>query len=234
MSDADEGTALYRIRGEESLLLYIGISDDFGRRWKEHAKQQPWWDEMRSMSVDRWYQTRGEAEAAEKAAIKAEKPRYNKAHAGRAGIPSGERAQPLAGRGLPERHPRPFPREEFDRREPLAILGGFSRLNYLPVPEPGDPGYGEWAGRVIADFTLAWARGRHSVSVMLDDLRAVERFDPSPETAVRCRSVRRRLYDSAGLSCPRCSGSPARGMFCLSCGAGDSAGISSPAPAVAA
>ena len=35
-------TALYRLFGDADLLLYIGISDDFGRRWKEHAKTQPW------------------------------------------------------------------------------------------------------------------------------------------------------------------------------------------------
>jgi predicted GIY-YIG superfamily endonuclease len=83
MSEANalaDGTALYRIRGEEALLLYIGISDDFGRRWKEHAKQQPWWGEMRSLSVDCWYGTRSEAETAEELAIKAERPKYNKTH----------------------------------------------------------------------------------------------------------------------------------------------------------
>lgn len=76
-----DGTALYRVRGENALLLYIGISDNFGRRWKEHAKRQPWWSEMRSLSVDRWYGSRAEAEAAEAAAIKAEQPKYNKTHA---------------------------------------------------------------------------------------------------------------------------------------------------------
>lgn len=37
-------TALYRIFGDADLLLYIGISKDFGTRWKQHAKAQPWWD----------------------------------------------------------------------------------------------------------------------------------------------------------------------------------------------
>ncbi len=76
-----DGTALYRIRGEQALLLYVGVSDDFGRRWKEHAKQQPWWEEMRSLSVDCWYESRDEAGIAEAAAIRAEKPKYNKRHA---------------------------------------------------------------------------------------------------------------------------------------------------------
>ena len=75
-----DGTALYRIRGEGALLLYIGVSEDFGRRWKEHAKQQSWWGEMRSLSVDRWYESRAEAGDAEVAAILAEQPKYNKTH----------------------------------------------------------------------------------------------------------------------------------------------------------
>jgi predicted GIY-YIG superfamily endonuclease len=75
-----ERTALYRIWGAADLLLYIGISKDFGSRWKQHAKQQPWWDEMERLTVDRWYGSRQEAEAAERTAIKAEKPKYNVAH----------------------------------------------------------------------------------------------------------------------------------------------------------
>jgi len=75
-----DGTALYRIWGEADLLLYIGISKDFGARWKQHAKRQPWWDEMRRLSVDAWYLSREEAEATEEAAIRAERPKYNKIH----------------------------------------------------------------------------------------------------------------------------------------------------------
>ena len=75
-----DGTALYRIWGDADLLLYIGISDDFGARWKQHAKEQPWWPEMRRLTVDAWYESRDQAEAAEEAAIKAEGPKYNKRH----------------------------------------------------------------------------------------------------------------------------------------------------------
>lgn len=74
-------TALYRIWGEAGQLLYIGISNDFGRRWKEHAKQQPWWAEMRRLAVDEWLDSRKAAQQAEEAAIKAEGPKYNKRHA---------------------------------------------------------------------------------------------------------------------------------------------------------
>ena len=33
--------------GEDDLLLYVGVSKDFGRRWKEHAKRQHWWGDKR-------------------------------------------------------------------------------------------------------------------------------------------------------------------------------------------
>src|SRR5437764_11236233 len=72
-----DGIALYRVFGEADLLLYIGISNNFGRRWKEHAKKQPWWGEMRRLAVDCWYPSRVEAEEAETAAIQAESPKYN-------------------------------------------------------------------------------------------------------------------------------------------------------------
>lgn len=81
MTGEPEETALYHVFGEADLLLYIGISKDFGRRWKEHAKKQPWWDEKRRLTVDGWYDFRPEAEAAEETAIKAERPKYNKRHA---------------------------------------------------------------------------------------------------------------------------------------------------------
>lgn len=76
-----ERTALYRIWGDADVLLYIGISKRFGARWKEHARDQPWWDEMRRISADEWHDSREEAKAAETAAIKAEQPRFNIAEA---------------------------------------------------------------------------------------------------------------------------------------------------------
>lgn len=75
-----ERTALYRIWGDADLLLYIGVSKDFGNRWKQHAKQQPWWDEMKRLTADEWFDSREEAEAAERKAIKAERPKYNVTH----------------------------------------------------------------------------------------------------------------------------------------------------------
>jgi hypothetical protein len=72
-------TALYRIFGDADVLLYIGISDDFGRRWKDEAKAFPWWNERRHMTVD-WYPTRDDALDTEALAIFAEQPKYNVMH----------------------------------------------------------------------------------------------------------------------------------------------------------
>ena len=79
MSGQSERTALYRIRGEENVLLYIGITNSVPLRWNGHMRAQPWWDELRSLTVE-WYDSREQAEAAEEAAIRAERPKYNKRH----------------------------------------------------------------------------------------------------------------------------------------------------------
>jgi transcriptional regulator with XRE-family HTH domain/predicted GIY-YIG superfamily endonuclease len=76
----DEQTAVYRIYDAEDALLYIGISNSFGRRWTEHAKVQPWWP-LRRKQIVTWCDSRKDAEDAEEAAIQAEAPRYNVMHA---------------------------------------------------------------------------------------------------------------------------------------------------------
>ena len=75
-TEIPEETALYRIFGgmRRGRLLYIGISKDFGKRWKQEAATFPWWDEKRRMATH-WYPSRPEAAAAETAAIKAEHPK---------------------------------------------------------------------------------------------------------------------------------------------------------------
>jgi hypothetical protein len=71
-----ERTAVYRIRGEGDELIYIGMTNSIPIRWNGHERVQPWWDEIRSLTVD-WYESREEAAEVEKAAIPAEQPKYN-------------------------------------------------------------------------------------------------------------------------------------------------------------
>lgn len=71
-----ERTALYRIYDAKDALLYIGITNNFGRRWAQHGARKPWWRQVRRQTV-LWYDSRAEAEAAEVAAIRNEHPLHN-------------------------------------------------------------------------------------------------------------------------------------------------------------
>jgi hypothetical protein len=72
-------TAVYRIRDAAGELLYIGMTNSVPIRWNAHMLYQPWWDELRSLTVE-FLDTREEAAAAEKAAILGEVPKYNKTY----------------------------------------------------------------------------------------------------------------------------------------------------------
>jgi excisionase family DNA binding protein len=73
-------TALYRCHDERGDLLYVGISIGALGRLAEHQRTSHWFDYIATVSVE-WFSTRLEAEAAERAAIRTEKPRFNVAHA---------------------------------------------------------------------------------------------------------------------------------------------------------
>ena len=77
MSAASDRTAVYRLYDASEELLYVGISKDFGTRWKQHAKDQSWWLEVQSQTV-RWHDSRKAAKVMETAAIKTERPIHNK------------------------------------------------------------------------------------------------------------------------------------------------------------
>lgn len=73
--------ALYRFRDFSERLLYIGITNSVELRWAQHRAAKPWWKDAVIREV-RYYPTRELLEAAEKAAIKRERPIHNIAHAG--------------------------------------------------------------------------------------------------------------------------------------------------------
>lgn len=75
----DGPTALYRFFDAADRLLYVGITVDIGVRWKHHGKGKAWWSEVVRATVAH-YPNRDAALAAEKAAIKAEKPIWNIVH----------------------------------------------------------------------------------------------------------------------------------------------------------
>lgn len=70
-------TALYRLFDAGGVLLYVGITLDPARRFKEHRKVQPWWSQVARREVE-WLQLGGRrAEEAEWAVIAAEGPLWN-------------------------------------------------------------------------------------------------------------------------------------------------------------
>jgi predicted GIY-YIG superfamily endonuclease len=75
-----ETHALYRFFDAGGDLLYIGITNDPGRRWGRHATDKPWWIEVDRIELER-YPDRTSVLDAEQKAIKEERPRYNVLHA---------------------------------------------------------------------------------------------------------------------------------------------------------
>jgi hypothetical protein len=142
-----EETALYHIFGDEDLLLYIGISKDFGQRWKNEARDFPWWDEKRRMTTD-WYPSRPEAATAERAAIKAEHPKHNKAHNVNKPPRTRKSGSPPEVAVLRER-----------RAEVLDFLGArpdWCRANEDRFPEGYDPGDAEAGPEAAEVYLTAW------------------------------------------------------------------------------
>lgn len=72
-------TALYRHYDAVSNLLYIGISLSATYRLRQHKSSTQWANDAVRMETE-WFDTRKEAEAAEIAAIKNEKPKFNVTH----------------------------------------------------------------------------------------------------------------------------------------------------------
>lgn len=69
---------LYRFFDEHNNLLYVGISNDWTQRLKQHYKNSDFFTEAAFITLER-FETREEVELAEKVAIAQEQPKYNKA-----------------------------------------------------------------------------------------------------------------------------------------------------------
>lgn len=73
-----ERTALYRHYDAEGVLLYVGIAVSVVGRLAQHAKGSHWSSRIAQITVE-WFDSREQAEDAERAAIVDEAPMYNKA-----------------------------------------------------------------------------------------------------------------------------------------------------------
>jgi predicted GIY-YIG superfamily endonuclease len=70
------GGWVYRLFDGRGVLLYIGLTSDFGRRWKAHLRNKSWAAKVRSMTTV-WYDDYEVAAQAEAVAIVAEYPLHN-------------------------------------------------------------------------------------------------------------------------------------------------------------
>jgi hypothetical protein len=79
--DTAKGPCVYRCFNAVRLLIYIGSTEKYLRRIRRHESRTPWWPEVADIQVERC-PTLFQARAAERLAIKAEKPLHNKIHNG--------------------------------------------------------------------------------------------------------------------------------------------------------
>ena len=68
--------ALYRFYGDTGQLLYVGITHDPGKRLAQHMTTKHWWTSVRGIALE-WYTNREDAAAAERRAIRVERPLMN-------------------------------------------------------------------------------------------------------------------------------------------------------------
>jgi predicted GIY-YIG superfamily endonuclease len=87
-------TSLYRHFATDGALLYVGVSLSWPARTKAHAKGSHWFEQVSRVEIER-FRTRDEALAAEREAIKRERPKFNIVH-NRPGIAPVIRAPRLA------------------------------------------------------------------------------------------------------------------------------------------
>lgn len=70
-------TDVYRLLDADGQLLYVGVTSWGMARINAHRREQPWWPEVRTYTVER-YPNRRTAQIVESRAIAAERPRYNR------------------------------------------------------------------------------------------------------------------------------------------------------------
>lgn len=130
-------TTLYRLFDADDALLYVGIAGNPGRRFEQHAKAKLWWREVSRIEVEH-FADRAEALAAERLAIRDERPLYNIVHSVRVLMRPGDVVLfPCAGCGqLIDEGPghlqvdnaevaqHELEREEWERRHPDDEFGG--------------------------------------------------------------------------------------------------------------
>lgn len=69
---------VYRLRDRAANLLYVGVGSFPNARLRSHAKTKDWWGDVdQTRTTVEWFRTYEDALAAERLAIKTEKPLHN-------------------------------------------------------------------------------------------------------------------------------------------------------------
>ncbi|MGW1950255.1 hypothetical protein ACWCRC_38875 [Streptomyces sp. NPDC001940] len=76
MTQPSGRTALYRLFDGCDRLIYVGISNSPRSRWAGHAADKPWWPDVATREIE-WFDTRANAERAERREIGAHCPKWN-------------------------------------------------------------------------------------------------------------------------------------------------------------
>jgi hypothetical protein len=101
-------TALYRHFDCQGVLLYVGVTDSPGARWNSHQRNSSWAKDVDPGRTQfKWYPDRQTAEAAERAAINAERPLHNRVHAWRPPAQRAVRRRAEGAERQEDRHTRP-------------------------------------------------------------------------------------------------------------------------------
>lgn len=69
---------VYRFYNEAGLCLYVGISQDFSKRWHVHERQRVWWSQTARCVVD-FYPDWPTASQVEEISLATERPVYDRA-----------------------------------------------------------------------------------------------------------------------------------------------------------
>lgn len=119
-------TILYRLYGGDGDLLYVGISDNWPSRMKQHKKDKHWFGEVERLDLQA-FATRSEALLSERAAIESEKPKFNVVYNGQRpdrALPSINLHEALIGWVRSIREKLPIERRlAFNTEDAAAFLG---------------------------------------------------------------------------------------------------------------
>jgi excinuclease UvrABC nuclease subunit len=74
---AEDSTAVYRAYDHSGKILYVGVSDEPGKRFSKHEAAGLWFDRCRRLEID-WYDSRSEALMHEARLIHELQPKYNR------------------------------------------------------------------------------------------------------------------------------------------------------------